>query len=171
VNDVMFVWGGWDPILRILLITTLGYIWLVTLIARLGQRTLANMTPFDFVVTVTLGSAFGRVITAREVAASEVVVAFAVLMALQWGVALLRSRSRRITKVLESEPSLLYHRGQMVQRAMRRHRIDPTDLLGAVRRSGMGSLSEAVAIVLEPNGEFAVIGADQLGDGSALPPA
>ena len=169
MDDVMFFWGGWDPLLRILLVTTLGYIWLVLLVTRLGQRTLSDMTPFDFVITVTLGSAFGRVITATEVAVSEVVVAFAVLMALQWGVALARGQGFRIVKWLDAEPALLYHRGEILRGAMRRHGIKESDLLGAVRKNGMGSLTEAGAILLESNGQFAVIGADQIGDGSAIP--
>jgi uncharacterized membrane protein YcaP (DUF421 family) len=169
MDDVMFFWGGWEPLARIVLVTTLGYIWLVMLVTRSGQRTLSDMTPFDFVITVTLGSAFGRVITATEVAMAEVVLAFAVLVALQWGAALARGRGLRITKLLEAEPSLMYHRGEVLHGAMRRHRINITDLSGAVRKSGMGSLAEAEAIVLESNGEFAVIAADRLGDGSAIP--
>jgi uncharacterized membrane protein YcaP (DUF421 family) len=169
MNDVMFFWGGWDPLARIALVSTLGYIWIVLLLTRSGPRTLSDMTPFDFVITVTLGSAFGRVITATEVSLTEVIVAFAVLVTLQWVAALARGRGFRITKLLEAEPSLLYHRGEILHGAMRRHRLNRTDLLGAVRKSGMGSLAEAQAIILESNGKVSVIGADQFGDGSAIP--
>jgi ribose/xylose/arabinose/galactoside ABC-type transport system permease subunit len=44
--------------------------------------TVSRMTPFDFVITVTLGSAFGRVLTAQEVALVEVFVAFGLLVVL-----------------------------------------------------------------------------------------
>jgi uncharacterized membrane protein YcaP (DUF421 family) len=169
MNDVMFFWGGSDPLLRILIVTTLGYIWLVVLVAGTGQRTLSDMTPFDFVITVTLGSAFGRVITATEVAVSEVVLAFAVLMALQWALAFARSRGLRITRLFDAEPALLYHRGEVVDRAMRRHRLGRVDLLGAVRKHGMGSLAEVEAIVLESNGDLAVIAREHVGDGEAIP--
>ncbi|MGY6501477.1 MAG: DUF421 domain-containing protein [Acidimicrobiales bacterium] len=168
--DVMFLWDGWEPLLRILLVTTLGYVWLVLLVTRSGQRTLSDMTPFDFVITVTLGSAFGRVITATEVSLSEVVLAFAVLVALQWIFALARDRGFRITRLLHAEPALLYHRGEILEAAMRRHRIGEDDLLGAARKNGRGSLAEVDAIVLESNGDFAVIGTANAGDSSALPP-
>lgn len=169
MSDVMFLWGGWEPLLRILLVTTLGYLWLVLLVTRSGQRTLSDMTPFDFVITVTLGSAFGRVITAHEVAVPEVIVAFAVLVALQWAFAIARDRGFRVTRILHAEPTLLYHRGEILETAMHRHRIRPDDLLGAARKSGIGSLDDVEAIVLESNGDFAVIGVASAGDGSALP--
>jgi uncharacterized membrane protein YcaP (DUF421 family) len=169
VDDVAFWWDGWGPLVRIVLVTSLGYAWLIVLLRTTGQRTLAKMTPFDFLISVTLGSAFGRVITAQEVAVSEVFVAFAVLAALQWAAASARGRGLRISRLIDAEPSLLYHRGQMVEAAMRRHHITERDLVGAVRENGMGSLAEAEAIVLEAGGTFAVISPDQLGDGSALP--
>jgi uncharacterized membrane protein YcaP (DUF421 family) len=169
MHDVMFFWGGWEPLLRILLVTTLGYIWLVVLVAGTGQRTLSDMTPFDFVITVTLGSAFGRVITATEVAVSEVLLAFAVLISLQWLLAIARSHGYRVTRLFDAEPALLYHRGEVVDQAMRRHRMSRTDLLGAARKHGMGSLTEVEAIVLESNGDLAVIGRGQAGDGEAIP--
>lgn len=169
MNDVMFFWGGWEPVLRILVVTTLGYVWLVILVAGSGQRTLSSMRPFDFVITVTLGSAFGRVITATEVSLFEAVVAFAVLVALQWLFAVARSRGLRVTRLFDVEPALLYHRGETFERAMRRHRIAQPDLLGAVRKHGMGSLSEVEAIVLEKNGELAVIRRADVGEGEALP--
>ena len=169
MNDVMFFWGGWDPLLRILVVTTLGYIWLVVLVVGTGQRTLSDMTPFDFVITVTLGSAFGRVITATEVAVSEVVLAFAVLMVLQWVLAYARGRGFRITQLFDAQPALLYHRGETVERAMRRHRLGRADLLGAARKQGMGSLADVEAIVLESNGNLSVIGREQVGDGETIP--
>jgi uncharacterized membrane protein YcaP (DUF421 family) len=169
MDDVSFFWGSWEPLVRIALVTTLGYLWLVLLVSRSGPRTLTTMTPFDFVITVTLGSAFGRVITAQDVPVSEVVLAFAVLVALQWVAAFARARSKGVTRLLDAEPTLLYHRGEVLPDAMRRHRITEKDLVGAARQHGMGDLAEAEAIVLEPSGGFAVIGPDQIGDSSAIP--
>lgn len=169
MDDVTFFWGGWEPLVRILLVTTLGYLWLVALISRLGQRALATMTPLDFVITVTLGSAFGRVITAKEVAVAEIVVAFSVLLALQWLAASGRARGLRAGRYFDAEPALLYHRGAVVEEAMRRHRLTEKDLIGAVRKEGKGSLGEVEVIVLEPSGDFSVIGPDELGDASAVP--
>ncbi len=169
LDDVMLLWGGWEPLVRIVVVTTLGYVWLVFLVSRTGPRTLATMSPFDFVITVTIGSAFGRVITAQEVALPEVVIAFAVLIALQWGAAIARNRRVWLARALDAEPVLLYHRGELVEAAMRRHRLTENDLVGAALQNGMGSLESVEAIVLQPDGGFAVITTDGAGDGSAIP--
>lgn len=169
MDDTIFWWDGWEPVVRIVVVTTLGFVWLVFLVRGTGQRTLSKMSAFDFIIAVTLGSAFGRVVTASEVGIVEAFVAFATLVGLQWVFASWRARSERFTALVDADPELLYLRGRVIEPAMRRHRITEWDLLGAVRQNGMGALSEAEAIVFEPSGTFAVLSADQFGDGSAVP--
>ncbi len=169
MNDVSFFWDGWAPLIRIVVVGTLGYSWLVLLLRMSGQRTFARMTPFDFVITVTLGSAFGRVLTATEVSLSEAALTFAVLVVLQWVFAFLRQQPL-ISRALNRDPSLLYHDGRVIEGAMRRHRLNEEDLLSAVRSKGMRALTEAEAIILENDGTFSVINPGTGGESTALAP-
>ncbi len=169
MDEPTFLFGGWPEVGRILLIATLGYVWLVLLLRTTGPRNLAKMTPFDFVLTVTLGSAFGRVLTAKEVGLVEVVFTFALLVGLQWAFAFGRAHSPRFGRLVDVPATLLYHRGEVVHGALRRHRLTETDLAGAVREHGLGSLAQAEAVILQSDGQFAVVTPGQVGDGSALP--
>jgi uncharacterized membrane protein YcaP (DUF421 family) len=170
MNDVVFLWDGWDPLARIAVVGTLGYVWLVILLRVTGPRNLAKMTPFDFVLTVTLGSAFGRVLTAKEVAVAEAVAAFALLVALQWVFAQLRRSSTGFARLVDTGPTLLFHRGRPVAGALRRHRLTDADLHSAAREHGLGSLADVEAVVLQADGSFAVIPAAAMGDGAAVRP-
>lgn len=168
--DITWLSGGWEYLGRLVLVGTAGYIWLVLLLKVSGSRTLARMTPFDFVITVTLGSAFGRVLTASEVGLIDAFVAFALLVALQWLFAYGRAKSQLVKRIVDVEPEVLYLDGKPVEAALHRHRFTEKDLKSAVRENGKGSLAEVRAVLLQSDGQFAVIGADQWGDGSALPP-
>ncbi len=168
MSETQFFWDSGEPMLRILLVGTLGYATLIALLRISGQRSLATMTPFDFVITVTLGSAFGRVLTATEVSVAEMLLTFGLLIALQWAVAVLRERSATVHRLVDVEPVLLYHQGRFVSSALKRHRLREKDLLLAAREKGMGSLSEAEAVVLESDGKFSIVTASKLGDGRAL---
>jgi uncharacterized membrane protein YcaP (DUF421 family) len=168
--DVKFLWDGWEPLARILVVGTLGYVWLVLLLRVTGPRNMAKMTPFDFVITVTLGSAFGRVLTAQEVAVADAVVAFALLVALQWLFATLRRRSGQFARLVDSGPTLLFHAGDVIEDALRRHRLTRSDLHSAARENGLGSLEEVDVIVLQADGTFAVVTAGAMGDGSSVRP-
>ncbi len=168
MTDPQFLWSGWEPILRVLLVGTLGFAWIVLLLRGAGPRTLAKMTPFDFVITVTLGSAFGRALTAKDVSLAELVVVFALLVGLQWIFAAARARWSGFGRVVDTGPTLLFHHGEPVEHALRRHRFTESDLHSAARENGMGSLDEAAAIVLQSDGTFAVIGHATMGDGTSV---
>jgi uncharacterized membrane protein YcaP (DUF421 family) len=170
MEDVQFWWDSWEPMVRILLVTSLGYLTLIALLRISGPRTLSKMTPFDFIIAVTIGSGFGRVVTAVEVSVAEMALAFFTLVALQWIVAFLRERSSVVNQLVDVRPTLLYHRGEVQHRALRTHRLRERDLLAAVRQNGMGSLAQAEAIVLESDGGFSILSSAQMGDAAAMEP-
>lgn len=167
-SDVTFLFNDWAPVLRVLFIALTGYLTLLVLMRVNGQRTLAQMSSLDLVITVTMGSAFGRVLTARDVALVEVIAAFGALVALERLISEAWVRTPRIRRLLTDDPALLYLDGQVIERSMRRNRLREDDLLTALRQEGMGSLEDARAIVLESNGSFSVLSAEQFGSGDAV---
>ena len=166
---VNFLFAGWEPVGRILLVGTLAYAALVVLLRVSGKRTLARMNSFDFVITVAIGATFGRILTTRSVPLVEAVTAFALLITLQYVVTSLQIRSRRFSRLVTAEPTLLLYQGQVLPEALRAERLTETELEGAVRKHGLGSLDEAAAVVLEADGRLSVIGPDSTGDGTVLP--
>ncbi len=162
--------SGWEPIARILVVAPLAYAALVVILRASGTRTLARLNQFDFVVTVAIGATFGRILTARSVGLAEAVTAFAVLVVLQYAVTSLQVRSPRFSKLLTAPPAMLYFRGTFLDDAMRANRVTRQELLGVARQHGLGSLEEAEAVVMQPDGRFAVVTPGNAGDGSALPP-
>lgn len=168
--DLSYFWTGWSPIWHTLLVGTVGYLTLVILLRGTGPRTMAKMTPLDFVIGVTLGSAFGRVVTAVDVSLAQAVVALLLLVVVQWVLAFLRSRSRFMRRLLDSPPALLYYDGELQLKAMHRHRLTEVDVHTAARQSGHGSLAGIQAVILHQDGSLGVIAQDAMGDGSSVLP-
>lgn len=168
--DISYFWTGWSPIVHTVLIATVGYLALLLMLRITGPRTMAKMTPLDFIIAVTLGSAFGRVITAVEVSVAQALAALALLVVLQWVLAAGRARSTFMRRVMDSPPVLLYYDGQLQHRTLRRHRLTEADVHSAARGSGQGSLADAKAVVLHQDGSLGVITDSAMGDGSSLLP-
>lgn len=166
--DVTFLFNDWAPVLRVVFIAITGYATLLVLLRASGQRALSQLTSFDLVITITIGSAFGRVITARDVALVEVLAAFGSLMLLQVLVAFVWGRMPRARSAITPKPALLYYDGQVIDREMRRFHLREADLLGAARKQGMGTLDDARAILLEANGAISVLPEAQFGRGDAI---
>lgn len=171
MDRVSFFFSGWEPVARIVVVAPLAYLALVVLLRTSGKRTLSRLNQFDFVVTVAIGATFGRIMTARSIPLAEAVTAFAVLILLQYVVALLQVRSPRFSQLLTAPPTLLCFRGDLLRKEMRAQRVTEQELLGVARQHGLGSLAEAEAVVMQSDGRFAVVRMGDAGDGSALGPA
>ena len=168
--DITQYWDGWDPIVHTLVTVVAGYLALLVMLRISGPRTMASMTPLDFIVAVTIGSAFGRTLTAVDVPLAQTVLTLALLIVLQWLLALVRGRAPGVRRLLDSPPVLIYHAGEFQRRAMRRHQLVEDDVHTAARTSGLGSLDEVAAVILQQDGGLAVIVEGQMGDGSSVLP-
>ncbi len=164
------LWAGWPPIWHTLLIGVVGYLALVVMLRGTGPRTMAKMTPLDFVIAVTLGSAFGRVLTATKVSLVQALVALALLVAVQWALAAVRARWTVMRRLLDSPPVLLYYDGAMQRGSLRRQRLTEADVHTAARESGHGSLGDVHAVILHQDGSLGVIARGSMGDGSSVLP-
>lgn len=168
--DISYFWTGWEAILHTLLIGAVGYLTLVILLRGTGPRTMAKMTPLDFVIAVSLGSVFGRVVTAVDVGLTQAVVALILLVVIQWSLAALRSRWRFMRRLLDSPPVLLYYEGELQAKALRRHRLTDLDVHTAARQAGQGSLADVQAVILHADGTLGIIASGSMGDGSSVLP-
>lgn len=155
-----FLFDDWRGLWRTLLVGVLAYIALVALLRSSGKRTLAKMNAFDFIVTVALGSTLATVLLSKDVALAEGVLAFIVLILLQFSVAWLSVRSPWVEALVKSEPTLLLYRGQLLRPAMQRERVSQTEIEAAVRQQGSADPADVAAVVLETDGTFSVIKAE-----------
>lgn len=132
------------------------------------NRTLSQLSAFDFIVTVALGSTLSSALLNKNVALADGILAFALLIGLQFGISWLGSRSSRFQNLIRTEPFLLFYQGQFLKKKMRAHRITENELLQIVRSKGIGDLNEVDAIILESNGTFSVIKKATTGETSSL---
>lgn len=148
---------GWAGIGRVLLVGTLAYAALVLLLRLSGKRTLSKLNAFDLVVTVALGSTLATVLLSKDVALAEGVVAFVLLVSLQFVVAWLSVRSPVVGRLVKPEPRLLFFRGEFLRDAMRRERVTEGEVIAAIREQGVPAVEGVEAVVLETAGTFTVL--------------
>ena len=151
------VFSDWSTLGRIILVGTLAYVSLVVLLRVTGKRTLSKMNAFDLIVTVALGSTLATVLLSKDVALVDGVVAFALLIGLQFVITWLSVRSPRVSRLVKATPTLLLYRGEVLHDALRRTRVVEAEVLAAVRESGYLALEQVEAVVLETDGTFSVI--------------
>ncbi len=149
-------YDDWQGLIRVVVVGSAAYTALIVLLRVSGKRTLAKLNAFDFIVTVALGSTLATVLLSSTVALAEGVVALAVLVGLQYGVAWASTRSPAVEGLVKSEPTLVYRDG-FLHGAMRHQRVTADELRQAARGQGYADLAEVTAIVLENDGTLSVL--------------
>lgn len=166
-HDVLF--KGWDHLVRVGASALLGYLVLVVVLRIAGNRATSKMSNFDWAVTVALGSILGSTIVVEDVVVAEMAVAVGVLVGLQAAMTWIAVRSRGFETVLKASPTLLVHRGEFVEHAMRRERVSRRDILAAIRESGIVQLRDVRAVVLESDASLSVMAESGRDDAASSP--
>lgn len=158
----------WSDIWRTVVVGTAAYVTLVVVLRTSGKRTLAKLNAFDLVVTVAFGSTLATILLTKDVSWAEGTTAFVTLAVLQYAVAWTSSRWSATRSVVTARPTLLLHDGKPLEDVLLSQRVSHEQLLQAVRGSGVGTVSDVAAVVLETDGSLSVVSSGSLGDGSAL---
>jgi len=158
---------SWADLARVAIIGIFAYAGLILLQRLSGKRTLSKMNAFDLIVTVALGSALATVLLSKDISLSEGLLAFAVLMGLQYLITFASTRWKSAVSLIKSEPRLLLYRGKFLPEILDRERVLESEVRQAVRSAGIASLDQVEAVVLETDGTFSVIKKSG-GDKSAL---
>ncbi|SDY87878.1 Uncharacterized membrane protein YcaP, DUF421 family [Modestobacter sp. DSM 44400] len=138
---------------------------------RLGERrTLAEMSPFDFVAAVAVGAVVGRVPNASDT--SYVAGALTLVTVLFAHSVLTRARRfDRVAALVDHVPRLLVTHGHVLSRELRRSGLTYSDLDGLLRRHNIRDLSEVRYVIFEQRGNISVVrepGYTYDGDGDVL---
>ena len=157
MDEITFLWNGWEALIRILVVGILCYVALVMVLKVSGKRTLASLTAFDFVITVAIGAVYGRLLTAKDVSISEAVTAFILLAVLQFLFSWLQMKYKIFRRIFTAQPKLLYYRGKYLEKAMKKEGVAKSELIGEVRKKGFGNMEEIELVILESDASFSII--------------
>ena len=149
--------NSWESALRPLIMGFLAYSALVLLLRISGKRTLSKMNAFDLIVTVALGSTLATTLLNKNIALIEGIAAFLILVVLQYMVAWLSIRSDGFKKLIKSDPKLIFYQGKYLKENIVKERVLEVEILQAARSSGINSMDQVEAVVLETDGSISVI--------------
>lgn len=122
-----------------------------------GKRALSQRTVFDL-VTMAFGATFASaILLSDQVTPGKALAAFVLLGGLRYVAARLPVRSGRFRGPLKAQPQLLFHRGEFLERAMRRERVTREEIVAAMRGAGAADPANVDAVVLDTSGSFSVV--------------
>ena len=156
------MYPGGHVLLFIALRTTVIYAVVLLGMRLSGKREVGQMTPFDLTLLLLLSNAVQNAMTGPDTSVLGGVVAAGTLLLLNYLIAELSGGNRRFRKLVQGQPSLLVHDGQLIAAHMAREHVSLDELHQAMREHGIAGMSDVALAVLEIDGSISLMKYDDI---------
>jgi uncharacterized membrane protein YcaP (DUF421 family) len=148
---------SWEIVVR----TALVYVAVLALFRVLGKREIGQMNLIDLVLLLLIANAVQNAMVGPDASLQGGLLAAAILVVLDRGLAAVRLRSHRIDRMLLGEPVLLVSGGHLLPGHLRKQGLSEEDVLMAVREHGIDRIDQVGAAWLENDGSISIIPSKQ----------
>lgn len=139
------------------ILTSLGSITVLFLLTKLmGNREISELSMFDYVNGITIGSIAAEMATDLE-KADETVTAMVIYAVVVFILAKLSEKSVKVRRFVGGRPLVLLNNDQIYFKNLKKGRLDLDEFLCQCRVSGYFDLSQIQTIILESNGKFSIL--------------
>ena len=154
----MFI-GNQPPLffLEIVVRIVLIYVFSVIVLSFMGKRGRREMSPFEYMVIIALGSATGDSMFYPDVPLLYAFLVITTIVLLNQAVSALQYRSRRVHKFIEGEPGLLIKDARVLRDNLKRERMTEDELFSMLREAKIENVGEVRYAFLELSGELGLI--------------
>ena len=142
-----------DLVLRAIVV--FAFVMLLTRV--IGKRELGSLQPIDLVLLIVLGDALQQGLTQDDYSLTGAILVVSTIALLQVFTSWIAYRFPRSRPVLEGEPIIVIHNGELIERNLQRERLTIDDIAEEARKQQIAHLSEVRFAVLETSGSISFI--------------
>ena len=123
----------------------------------MGHRQISQMSFFDYVVGITIGSIAAEMATNLDKSWYYGVIAMSVYAAIEILLSFLSRKSTKARKLLNGSPIILISNGKISKSALKKAKININDLITQARNQGYFDIGEIDYAVMEDNGSISFL--------------
>lgn len=143
--------------LTLVLRTVLIYVFVILTMRLMGKRQIGELEVTDLVTTLLLSEIASLPITNQEIPVAFAIVPMIILLSLEVFSSYILLSAPRLKILLSAPPTVLIHKGRLIQRALRETRITIEELMSEIRQQGLTDLAQVEYAILEKNGKLTVL--------------
>lgn len=135
----------------------LFYLFLVLVVRIVGRRPGKQITPFEFVLVFFMGGLALTAMVGDDASLTNAFIQVLTIAFTHFAIALARSRSPRLARLLDGTPLILLENGHWRSNTLSKMRIQDDDVMAQARDQGVATLEKIEIAILERNGQISII--------------
>lgn len=137
--------------------TSIGSVGILFILTKLmGYREVSEMSMFDYINGITIGSIAAEMATDLE-KFEEPLVAMVVYSLVVILISYASNKSINVRRFIEGKPLILMNNGEIFYENLKKSHIDVDEFLSQCRNSGYFDASQIQTVILESNGKFSIL--------------
>ena len=134
------------------------YVILLIVFKFAGRRTMAQMTPFDFVLILIIAETTQQALLGDDFSIINAAVLIVTLITIDIVLSHVKQRLPRVGTVIDGAPTILICNGNPDEHALSRARVSLEDVLAAAReKQGLERLDQIKFAILEVNAGISIV--------------
>lgn len=134
------------------------YVFLLIVFRISGQRSLGQVTTFDFVLLLIIAETTQQALLGDDYSITNAYLLIVTLVIVDIGLSLLKQRYPGIDRLLEGMPLVIVENGKPLVERMHKARINEQDVMSAARQlHGLERMERIKYAVLERNGSITIV--------------
>ncbi|MFG0291521.1 MAG: DUF421 domain-containing protein [Phycisphaerales bacterium JB065] len=142
-----------------MVVASVGAVYVIVMVCVqfTGLRSLAKMSPTDFVWTIATGSILASTVVSPSPPVLLAMVALLSVFGLQWLVASMRVRFKGLMSFVSNEPVLLMDGPEVLEENLLRVHVSHDELRAKLREANVLHYDQVLAVVMEKTGDISVL--------------
>ncbi|MFC6332737.1 DUF421 domain-containing protein [Paenibacillus septentrionalis] len=143
--------------LLILIRSIMAFFILLLLTRIMGKKQLSQLTFFDYIVGITIGSIAATMSVDQNIKISNGVISLIVWGLIPILLAYLGLKSRTFLQFTDGKPSIVIKEGQVLEEELKKNQLAIEELMMMLREQGVFKIDDVEMAIFETNGELSIM--------------
>jgi uncharacterized membrane protein YcaP (DUF421 family) len=155
-RELMLGGEDWNFLPEVMLRTLIMFIILIVSLRVLGKRGVKQLSIFELVVIISLGSAAGDPMLYKEVGILPALLVFAVIVGLYSLITYFIGKNKQFEKMLEGKPVYLIRNGSFSVENFSKEALGEDEFFAELRMQGVSQLGQVEEAIVESSGNISI---------------
>lgn len=155
--EIILIKDGIAMEFLIVILTSVGSVIALFILTKImGNKQMSQLSMFDYIVGISIGSIAAEMATELE-EFEKPLIAMIVYTLLALLISLANYKSIKLRRILTGTSLILYENGKLYEANLKKTRIDVNEFLTQCRSKGFFNIANLQTVILEPNGNISIL--------------